>query len=191
MKWEPLRKWLQKKTNDTENEKRSYPADMKFVALMVASIAVCTSFGVAACAPSKTPAELEAGLTSADPEVRRASADDLRHGGRVPADALPKLYDAIDKEHNPETYGAMLLTLGASGDMGAKPYICGNVGGQGIDDPRVSRWQGNAQVAWLRKNPEQGGCSMSSIQEVPVSQGPQHTNTKPVAPKADIWSPGM
>jgi hypothetical protein len=164
---------------------------MRFAALFAASIAVCSSLGSIACAPPKTPAELEIGLESADPNVRRSSADELRDGGRVPAATVPKLYAAIDKEHDPEVYGAMLLTLGASGDMGAKPYICGNAGGQGIDDPRVSRWQSNAQVAWLRKNPDQGGCSMSSIQEVPRSQGPQPTKTKPVAPKADMWSPGM
>ncbi|MEO7109218.1 MAG: hypothetical protein ABI183_02170, partial [Polyangiaceae bacterium] len=153
--------------------------------------AACISLGAVACGHPKTPAELESGLESADPSVRRTSADDLRDGGRVPSGALPKLYAAIDKEHDPEAYGAMVITLGASGDAGARSYVCGKLGGEGIDDPRVSRWRGTAQTAWLRKNPDQGGCSMSMIQEVPRSQGPQATKPKPVAPKATMWSHGM
>jgi hypothetical protein len=164
---------------------------MRFAALFVASISACISFGAAACAKPKTPAELEIGLESADPSVRRDSADDLREDGRVAADAVPKLYTAIDKEHDAEAYGAMVVTLGVSGDLGARPYICGQVGGQGIDDPRVSRWRGTAQTAWLRKNPDQGGCSMSSLEEVPRSQGPQATKPKRVAPKANAFAPGM
>jgi hypothetical protein len=161
---------------------------MKVSALFFCSIAACISFG---CGHPMTPAQAETGLESADPAVRRDSADSLRDGGHVPADAVPKLYAAIDKEHDAEAYGAMLLTLGTSGDTAAKPYVCGTTGGQGIDDPRVARWQSHALTAWLRKNPDQGGCSMSAIEEVPKSQGPQPTKTKPVAPKADLFSPGM
>jgi hypothetical protein len=163
---------------------------MKFAVLRGGLVSACIWIGVAACGHAKSPAELETGLESTDASVRRDSADDLRDGGHVPQDALPKLYAAIDKERDPEAYGAMLLTLGVSGDAGALPYVCGNTGGQGIDDARVSRWQGHALTAWLRKNPDQG-CSMSQLQEVPKSQGPQPTKTKPVAPPATMMSPGM
>lgn len=156
---------------------------------IAASIAVCI-FSIA-CGHPKSPVELENGLESADPAVRRDSADGLRDGGKVPDDALPKLYAAIFKEHDADAYGAELITLGTSGDEAARPYICGNVGGQGIDDARVSRWQNRALSAWMKKNPDQGGCSMSAIEEVPRGQGPQKTNTKPVAPKANLLSPGM
>ncbi|MEO8877782.1 MAG: hypothetical protein ABI461_19470, partial [Polyangiaceae bacterium] len=61
--------------------------------LLLASVVVCT-LGTTGCGRAKTPAELEAGLASSDPAVRRTSADDLRSGGHVPADALPKLYEA-------------------------------------------------------------------------------------------------
>lgn len=158
--------------------------------IVFASLAAALALSSIACAKAKTPAELESGLASPDPKVRRDSADDLRDGP-VPEDALPRLYAAIDKEHDAEAYGAELLTLGASGDMDAKPYVCGTKGGTGISDERVSRWMGHALVAWRKKNPDQGGCEMSEIQEVPISQGPSATKTKPVKPKAGWTSEGM
>ncbi|MEO8800764.1 MAG: hypothetical protein ABI551_22935 [Polyangiaceae bacterium] len=163
---------------------------MKSSSCVAASIAACLVLTLTACAKPKPAAELESGLESPDPRVRRSSADDLRDGP-VPAEAIPRLYAAMAKEHDAEAYGAMLITLGASGDLAAKPYVCGDAGGKGIDDERIARWQSHALTAWLHKNPDQGGCSMSSIEEVPASEGPSPTKTKPVKPKAGMFSEGM
>jgi hypothetical protein len=136
------------------------------------------SLGSIACGTPKTPAELESGLDSPDPKVRRNSADGLRSGDQVPAEALPKLFAAIDKEQDQEAYGAELITLGASGSADAKPYICKNIGGGKGGDVRMSRWANHALTAWLRHNPNANGCTgISTVPEVPVNAAPAATPT--------------
>jgi hypothetical protein len=118
---------------------------------MFSSVLISLALGSAACGHPRSPAELEAGLNDPDPKVRRTSADGLRHGDDVPADAVPKLLAAIANEKDPEVYGAELITLGASGVADAKPLICKNIGGGG--DVRMSRWANHAWQAFERKNP--------------------------------------
>ncbi len=122
-------------------------------------------FSAVGCGPAKSPAELEAGLNDPDPAIRRSSADSLRSRNGVPAEAIPKLLAAIDKEQDPEAYGAEMITLGASGVPEAKPYICKKFGDPDI---RMSRWANHAQLAWLKKNPGSNGCTgVATVPEVP------------------------
>lgn len=135
----------------------------------------------AGCGHPRSPAELEAGLNDPDPQVRRNSADGLRHGDDVPAEAIPKLLAAIDKEQDQEAYGAELITLGASGAAEARPYLCkNNVSG---GDPRMSRWTSHALTAWLRKNPGSTGCM-----GVPAGAGTANPTSPPPAATSDTRS---
>ena len=159
---------------------------------MFGAIAALISLGSIGCGrPSRTPDEAKEGLSSSDPKIRRDCAEDLREDGRVPADAVPRLYAAIDKESDPDAYGAEMISLGASGDSGAKPYICGHKGGPAMNDSRAAHWQSKALGEWVHKNPGEGGCAMSDIEEVPRNQGPSETKAKPVKPPANIFAPGM
>lgn len=143
------------------------------------------SFVVAGCRHPKSPAELEAGLDSPEPEERRHAADGLRDGDEVPPEAIPKLLAAADKETDPQALGAELITLGTSGVPDAKPRICKKFGD---GDVRMSRWANHAMQAWQRKNPGQPGCTggdSSSSYTAPVGSGgaaPAPTPTGSAAP---------
>jgi HEAT repeats len=126
---------------------------------MLSAVMISLAFATAGCGHPRSPAELEAGLDDPDPVVRRKSADGLRHGDEVPAEAIPKLLAAISKEQDPEVYGAELITLGASGVPDAKPLICKSIGGGPSGDVRMSRWASHALTAWMRNNPTAPGCS--------------------------------
>jgi hypothetical protein len=128
---------------------------------MLSTVLVSLAFVTTGCGHPRSPAELEAGLDDSDPVVRRKSADGLRHGDEVPAEAVPKLLAAISKEQDQEVYGAELITLGASGAPDAKPYICKNIGGGPGGDVRMSRWASHALTAWMRKNPTASSCTGS------------------------------
>ncbi|MEO8875802.1 MAG: HEAT repeat domain-containing protein [Polyangiaceae bacterium] len=138
--------------------------------------------GVFGCGHPRSPAELEAGLDSPDPVQRRSAADGLRSREGVSAEALPKLYAAIDKEQDQEAYGAELITLGASGDAKALPYICKNVGGGADGDVRMSRWANHALQAWEKKNPGSNGCKGAS------TVTPEAPKNQPTAPAGDTRS---
>jgi len=136
--------------------------------------------GLLGCGHPRSPAELEAGLDSPDPAERRNAADGLRSRDGVPQEAIPKLLATIDKEQNPEAYGAEMITLGASGVPEARPYICKKIGGGEGGDVRMSRWASHALTAWLKKNPESNGCKgVSTVPEVPKNAPAGVTGSEP------------
>jgi hypothetical protein len=146
------------------------------VAAILFGIATTTVVG---CGHARSPAELEDGLNDPDPQVRRNSADGLRNREGVPDEAVPKLLAAIDKEQDPEAYGAEMITLGASGKPEAKPPICKKFGD---GDVRMSRWANHAMTLWLKKNPGSNGCTgVSTVPEVPKNAPP---GTEASAPKS-------
>ncbi|MGH7285568.1 MAG: HEAT repeat domain-containing protein [Polyangiaceae bacterium] len=152
---------------------------------MKAELFVALAVAVTGCGQAKTPAELEAGLDSPDPEVRRSSADGLRDGHDVPSDAIPKLILLTRSEKDPKALGAMLLTLGASGAGAAHDPIC-----QHYDDSdeAVQHYADRAMIMWLKRNPIESGCTgVSTLDQVPKSQGP--TPTGPSGPqKRKSWT---
>lgn len=136
---------------------------------------------LAACRQAKPPAEAQAGLESPDAEVRRNSAADLRAIDKVPDEAVPKLLIAAKNEKDPDALGSMLVTLGVSGALAARDTICAHYRDE---NDKVAAAASRGIGKWLEKNPEQGGCAMSSVEEVPKSDPPQQVEVKPAKKKS-------
>ena len=88
-------------------------------------------------------------LQDEDFKQRVRAADYLRKTGAVPKEAIQPLLEAIENEENPNAYGAMLITLGASGAPEARPLICEKMR---TGDNQMRRWATGAAFQWAQRN---------------------------------------
>lgn len=156
---------------------------------MKIAIGLALGLSILACSKAKSPAELEQGLDSPDPVVRKDSADGLRDGKDVPDEAVPKLMVLTLHEKDPDALSSELLTLGASGVLAARDTICTHYKDS---DEHVANAADHAMTLWLRRNINENGCegiSGAGVQEVPVSEGPSSVPIKPKKPKS--WTHDM
>jgi hypothetical protein len=112
-----------------------------------AAVALTSVLALSACRHSYNDRVEQ--LRSLDPDERRVAADELRAAGGPAPTAVPYLFEAISHERNPATYGAMLITLGASGAPEARPLIEARLRDP---DSAMRRWAGTAMDYWSARN---------------------------------------
>ena len=122
-----------------------------------AALFVVSTLTFTACRHSDSFQDRVARLSSDDPSDRRSAADALRANGGPPQEAVPYLFQAISHERDAGAYGAMMITLGASGVPQAKPLIEANLRSSSAS---IRRWAGTAMDYWVARNggrPRRGG----------------------------------
>jgi hypothetical protein len=152
----------------------------------VTALVVALAFASIGChrgRHAKSPAEMVANLRSPEWETRRHAADQLRDDGGPIPEALPALYDAMMHEHNLKAYGAMLITLGASGIAEARPLIDARMSDPSED---MRRWAKRALNLWLVRN-----GLMSENDDMPPLGDPLYGPPPPLPPTAPGSHPGL
>lgn len=154
-------------------------------ALVAALVGVLTlaSVGCRRGEHAKTPAEMVANLRSPEWETRRHAADQLRDDGGPAPEALPALYAAMAHEQHPKAYGAMLITLGASGIPEARPLIDARLNDPSAD---MRRWSKRALNQWLVRN-----GLLSEDDDMPPPGHPLYGPPPPLPPSAPGSHPGL
>jgi len=137
------------------------------------------SLSVLAAACHRGPADPLAALKSPDPGERRSAADMLRDDpGPTPEEARAVL-EAIKTETDEKAYGAMMITLGASGLPEAEPVICGKMY---APDARNRAWANKALKLYLQRNRAAKGCPPPG--EAPAAAAPAPAAGAPAAAPA-------
>jgi hypothetical protein len=119
-------------------------------------VMTAVAYGGLGCGGSRGPAQSPiARLKSTDADERQEAADELRDDGKPSPDATRALLEAIAVEKDERAYGAMLISLGASGAPEAEGIICEKVY---ADSARMRAWAKRAQKMYLERNRESKGC---------------------------------
>lgn len=157
--------------------------------LFAASLALSVGLGSLGCHHGgedrevESPAEAVAALNDPSWEVRRHAADKLRDDGGPSPQAIPALWAAIQREREPHAYGAMLITLGASGIPEVRPLIDARVNAA---DEDMQRWARRALKYWLVAN-----GLLAKDADLPEPPNPLYGPPPPLPPTAPGSHPGL
>ncbi len=111
-------------------------------------LAVAIVFALSGCA-ARTSLQVARDLDVDDVGTRRDAAETLDDravdGGGLPHDVMDIVLHAAAAERDPEVRGKLMLTLGHSGDMRAKPVLDAYAR---TDDPEARKIASQALQAW-------------------------------------------
>lgn len=123
-----------------------------------------------------------ASLKSPDAGERRDAADDLRNSGGPTPEGTRALLDAIKTETDERAYGAMLISLGASGAPEAEPLICAKVY---APDARMRTYAKRALKFYLEHNRASHGCPPPGTPPASASTTATPTTSSPTPAPSD------